>query len=460
MRFEEFAGSGFHLLSEEESTRYQQKMQPDGSVMITEIEAAPDSSAKPVEPVIVDDDTGFDFGANASELDLNRREDAFQEAQAAEMVSEGGVSKPPVTTSHIAPIVIQGFTEDGSAPTVKVIDSDNSFVIYVGTAEIAKYKTKLGIDLEFLDQCVNAAPGRKQVCPRCKSGNKFKNCCETPEEKEIVMCFRAKRNEALAMGITLDETGKATTCAAQVAKDKIPMLTPTPPKTYGHWEDGIYYESEDPPSTRKPIGFVPPVSSSEYTTVKTTAAAKPDPKPLPKRREKKWTLEDIIKKKSLSEKLLAVYQVIHKDGPLTRNELNDTMRLETEIRPSYGKLLGQLERLGVIDKVGEKICFVTGCVGVAWDVTGEEPLETPIKNPKARVREVLALGRSPIDAIELFTRGIGWNIADIHPIPPKIPRVGQEKWHTTVTLTDNQIYKAKGRFYPGGVCLESWKAVE
>ena len=64
-----------------------------------------------------------------------------------------------------------------------------------------------------------------------------------------------------------------------------------------------------------------------------------------------------------------------------------------------------------------------------------------------------------MEAIQFFTKGVGWEIAAIDKIPPKFPREGQAKWSTRVTLTDNQVYKAGGIFGPNGVIMTSWLAV-
>lgn len=78
---------------------------------------------------------------------------------------------------------------------------------------------------------------------------------------------------------------------------------------------------------------------------------------------------------------LQVYCWLYVYGPATRSELDDGLRVRTEVNPSYHKRLSELERMGVVETVGERECHITGHNCITWDTTN---LATPRPLPTAR----------------------------------------------------------------------------
>ncbi len=66
-----------------------------------------------------------------------------------------------------------------------------------------------------------------------------------------------------------------------------------------------------------------------------------------------------------------VTKTIAYNGPMTQMEC--TVAMGAKIQHSISPRFAELERLGVIHKVGTKICSVTGNLATLWDLTGRQP---------------------------------------------------------------------------------------
>jgi predicted transcriptional regulator len=81
----------------------------------------------------------------------------------------------------------------------------------------------------------------------------------------------------------------------------------------------------------------------------------------------------------LSRKRFEVYQKLFHSGPLTQSET--TVKLngkQTTVTPRFA----ELESLGAIHPVGEKICGVTGRKVLLWDVTDRVPMKFEKQKPQ------------------------------------------------------------------------------
>lgn len=72
-----------------------------------------------------------------------------------------------------------------------------------------------------------------------------------------------------------------------------------------------------------------------------------------------------------------VVRILYKEAPLTGREIN-----ERGNGVSLHKRLSELERRGVVEAVGEKLCSITGYMVMAWALTGELPKECGTAAPK------------------------------------------------------------------------------
>jgi len=84
---------------------------------------------------------------------------------------------------------------------------------------------------------------------------------------------------------------------------------------------------------------------------------------------------------------LEVYNHIYNGGPLTAGEIAQKMPQyqidSVRNRPS------ELEKMGVIEVVGERICSITGFTAALWDVTAVVPDRAKLKAEKKKSRSEL-----------------------------------------------------------------------
>lgn len=96
----------------------------------------------------------------------------------------------------------------------------------------------------------------------------------------------------------------------------------------------------------------------------------------------------------LSTARLAVYRHLFDHGPLTRNELDHGLAAGRP-NPTYSRRLAEMERIGVLQRAGTRICSITGFRSELWDVTDG----LPQKQPKAKV------GRRRLETLLAEIRG-------------------------------------------------------
>lgn len=78
----------------------------------------------------------------------------------------------------------------------------------------------------------------------------------------------------------------------------------------------------------------------------------------------------------LSRKRQEIYEVLFEQGPLTGNEIFKRIKGVSHIvHANIHSRLNEMEKLGVAERIGEKICSVTGNNVDLWDVTSKLPIK-------------------------------------------------------------------------------------
>lgn len=95
----------------------------------------------------------------------------------------------------------------------------------------------------------------------------------------------------------------------------------------------------------------------------------------------------------LSKARLLAFEAIVRNGPVTGSELNAILRSK-----SGHKRLSELQRLGLVEESGRKICSKTGHEVIAWKVKDEptilaEQLKKVPRPSKEDIKETLKLMR-------------------------------------------------------------------
>lgn len=85
----------------------------------------------------------------------------------------------------------------------------------------------------------------------------------------------------------------------------------------------------------------------------------------------------------LSKRRFEVYSILFNSGPLTAHEIVATARKQYPLanQTGFNARLSELEKLGVVETVGEKNNPVSGHKNLLWDVTDKLPskLEKPAR---------------------------------------------------------------------------------
>lgn len=86
----------------------------------------------------------------------------------------------------------------------------------------------------------------------------------------------------------------------------------------------------------------------------------------------------------LSVRRFQIYDVLHRFGALTANEVFEILKKETDPSGKQFRFdsntrarFTELRELGVVKELGTQKCSVTGRECILWDVTGNLPAETP-----------------------------------------------------------------------------------
>ena len=103
-------------------------------------------------------------------------------------------------------------------------------------------------------------------------------------------------------------------------------------------------------------------------------------------------------RKLLSAKRLEVYECLYQHGPLTAHEIVALSRKANPLsnQTSWNARLSELESLGVVRTVGEKLNPVSNVTNLLWDVTDKLPTkfvrtETSAKKVKRLEAELVRL---------------------------------------------------------------------
>lgn len=99
----------------------------------------------------------------------------------------------------------------------------------------------------------------------------------------------------------------------------------------------------------------------------------------------------ILESGLLSASRMAVYSHLYHEGALTRNEIDRNLA-EGRPNPTYSRRLAEMERMGVLARVGVRVCAVTGFRADTWDVTDRlpQPLAKRRGPTRAMVQSVVA----------------------------------------------------------------------
>jgi hypothetical protein len=94
----------------------------------------------------------------------------------------------------------------------------------------------------------------------------------------------------------------------------------------------------------------------------------------------------LVSSGALARAQAAVYSALYLHGPLTRNELDRRLAGPGQPNPTFSRRLADMERMGVIRRVGVRPCAITGRNADAWDVTSQV---VPAKLEKSKPLRVL-----------------------------------------------------------------------
>lgn len=98
----------------------------------------------------------------------------------------------------------------------------------------------------------------------------------------------------------------------------------------------------------------------------------------------------------LKKRQWEAYNAIYWYGPLTRNELDDICITKMSLKapdtrnPPWSRRLAELERMGVIKRIGSRACNKTNFNSDEWEVTDQLPEKVPPKPRKPRANVLRA----------------------------------------------------------------------
>lgn len=122
----------------------------------------------------------------------------------------------------------------------------------------------------------------------------------------------------------------------------------------------------------------------------------------------------------LSVRRWEVYSHLFQHGPLTRNELDRDLA-HGRPNPAYSRRLAEMERMGVLARVGVRVCLVSGFNAELWDVTDQLPTKLPVRPAtirRAQVKLLLEDVRAEIEGGRVgpaFAERWGWCLQAVAP---------------------------------------------
>ena len=96
----------------------------------------------------------------------------------------------------------------------------------------------------------------------------------------------------------------------------------------------------------------------------------------------RWLLDNSV----LPKRRLQVYECLLYKGPLTRNEICRELRFKGMVKPHYDKRLVEMERMGILLRLEERICSVSGNHCDLWDVAEKYPDSFNLRPPEPPTR--------------------------------------------------------------------------
>lgn len=91
---------------------------------------------------------------------------------------------------------------------------------------------------------------------------------------------------------------------------------------------------------------------------------------------KAW--DSLVASRRLGKRQSEAYDCVYRHGPVTAREMVDITGID-----GLWKRTSELDRLGVIAAVGERVCRVTGEMSVVWDVTDKVPTDGEIASVRS-----------------------------------------------------------------------------
>jgi hypothetical protein len=183
------------------------------------------------------------------------------------------------------------------------------------------------------------------------------------------------------------------------------------------------------------------VDFAPVSTVKSEPAKIPPPRRLNLQR----VLDEITDRKLLGPVALETYRTLWHIGPATAGEISKAFR------PGVHKRLPELERMGVIRRIGRRRCDASGKSADLWDVTDQLPRE-PTKS-LTKTHLLLSVGQTVEQAVANFAEPVGWKLKELVDMPQS-PRY---HWYRKVVMENGESFEAAGQRVPGGYVMTLWK---
>lgn len=100
----------------------------------------------------------------------------------------------------------------------------------------------------------------------------------------------------------------------------------------------------------------------------------------------------------LQQRQLETYEILYRFGPLTRNEIDERGCEEYGVKgvranPPWSRRLADMERMGVIRRVGQRSDPTTNFLADLWDVTSALPVPIPKNKRFTKKQKHAALKR-------------------------------------------------------------------
>ena len=136
--------------------------------------------------------------------------------------------------------------------------------------------------------------------------------------------------------------------------------------------------------------------------------------------------------------------------------IKEEVKKSSDPRPSFSlrglyRRFPELERYGLIKRIKRRKCEVTKKFVTEWAVTGDE--KTKSKPNPHKAYNILATGKTELEAVESFATAVGWTVLSTEMINP----AKNFDFRMLVRTNDGQTFQAGGAKVVGGFVLTRWK---